>query len=136
MVKNNKITSEEADKAYNTELEYIGKKQKLNLSTLMYYKDAVINELYSIKTIPESYINSGIKIYTSLNLEAQTILENNMKKNMNVDNLQVSSVMMDPSNGKIIALIGGSDYVKSEYNRAFKKTGWINNETIFILCCT
>lgn len=117
MVKNNKITSEEADKAYNTELEYIGKKQKLNLSTLMYYKDAVINELYSIKTIPESYINSGIKIYTSLNLEAQTILENNMKKNMNVDNLQVSSVMMDPSNGKIIALIGGSDYVKSEYNR-------------------
>ena len=27
MVKNNKITSEDADKAYNTELEYIGKKQ-------------------------------------------------------------------------------------------------------------
>lgn len=118
MVKNKKITKEESIDAYNIELEYIGKKQKLNLSTLMYYKDAVINELYSIDSIPESYINSGLKIYTALDIDAQTILEENMLKNMTVDELQVSGIMMNPNNGDIIALIGGKDYVKSEYNRA------------------
>ena len=118
MVKNKKITNEEMNSALNEELTYIGKKQKLNLSTLMYYKDAVINELYSINSIPKSFINSGLKVYTTLDIEAQTILENNMIKNMTVDELQVSGIMMDPNNGNIIALIGGVDYVKSEYNRA------------------
>ena len=118
MVKNNKINENNMDNALSIELEYIGKKQKLNLSTLMYYKDAVINELYSIKNIPESYIDSGIKIYTSLDIDAQTILENNMIKYMANSDLQVASIMMNPNNGDIIALIGGTDYVKSEYNRA------------------
>ena len=118
MVKNNKIREKEAEDAYDIELKYIGKKQKLNLSTLMYYKDAVVNELNSIKSIPDSYINSGLKVYTSLDINAQTILENSMKNNINDDKLQVASIMMKPDNGAIIALIGGTDYLKTEYNRA------------------
>lgn len=118
MVKNKKISEKEAEDAYDIELKYIGKKQKLNLSTLMYYKDAVVNELNSIKSIPDSYINCGLKVYTSLDINAQTILENSMKNNINDDKLQVASIMMRPDNGAIIALIGGTDYLKTEYNRA------------------
>ena len=118
MVKNKKISEKEAEDAYDIELKSIGKKQKLNLSTLMYYKDAVVNELNSIKSIPDSYINSGLKVYTSLDINAQTILENSMKNNINDDKLQVASIMMKPDNGAIIALIGGTDYLKTEYNRA------------------
>lgn len=118
MVKNNKISEKEAEDAYDIELKYIGKKQKFNLSTLMYYKDAVVNELNSIKSIPDSYINSGLKVYTSLDINAQTILENSMKNNITDDKLQVASIMMKPDNGAIIALIGGTDYLKTEYNRA------------------
>lgn len=118
MVKNKKISEKEAEDAYDIELKYIGKKQKLNLSTLMYYKDAVVNELNSIKSIPDSYINSGLKVYTSLDINAQTILENSMKNNINDDKLQVASIMMKPDNGAIISLIGGTDYLKTEYNRA------------------
>lgn len=118
MVKNNKISEKEAEDAYDIELKYIGKKQKFNLSTLMYYKDAVVNELNGIKSIPDSYINSGLKVYTSLDINAQTILENSMKNNINDDKLQVASIMMRPDNGAIIALIGGTDYLKTEYNRA------------------
>ena len=118
MIKNKKISKEDADIAFNEELIYIGKKKKLNLSTLMYYNDAVINELYSIKSIPKSYLNNGLKIYTTLDVEAQTNLENNINNEIDDDKLQVSAVMMKPNNGEIIALIGGRDYVKSEYNRA------------------
>ncbi len=118
LVKNNIITEEEADEAYNTTLSYYGKKEVLNLSTLMYYKDAVINELNSIKTIPESLIEGGLKVYTTLDINAQTILENSMKKNLEDDNLQVAGAMINPKNGDVIALIGGTDYIKSEFNRA------------------
>ncbi|MBQ1812408.1 MAG: PBP1A family penicillin-binding protein [Bacilli bacterium] len=118
MLKNKIISEDDMNNSLNTDLVYVGKKQKLNLSTLMYYKDAVINELYSITNIPESYIDSGLKIYTSLDINAQTILEKNMINNLNDDNLQVASVMMNPNNGDIIALIGGTNYIKSEYNRA------------------
>ncbi len=121
MVKNKKITDNEADVAYKIDLTYYGKKQKLNLATLMYYKDAVMEELYNIDSIPDSLINSGLKIYTALDLDAQTKLENNMMKNIKEDEkLQVSGVMMNPENGDIIALIGGKDYGKSEFNRAIK----------------
>lgn len=118
MVKNNIISYEEMNNALIEELNYVGKKQKLNLSTLMYYKDAVINELYNISSIPKSFIESGLKVYTALDINAQTNMENNMINNIDVDNLQTAGVMMNPNNGEIIALMGGVDYVKSEYNRA------------------
>ena len=41
-----------------------------------------------------------------------------MKKNLEDDNLQVAGAMINPKNGDVIALIGGTDYIKSEFNRA------------------
>ncbi|MBP3800406.1 MAG: monofunctional biosynthetic peptidoglycan transglycosylase, partial [Bacilli bacterium] len=87
---------------------------------LMYYKDAVLNELKSIKSIPSSYIdNKGLKIYTNLDLNAQNELESSIKEEIpNESKVQVASVMMKPETGRIIALVGGRDYNYSEYNRA------------------
>lgn len=120
MLKNNLITEKEKEDALNTELIYYGKKDRLNLSTLMYYQNAVINELKSFDFISAEFIEkNGIKIYTSLDLNAQSILEDNINLNMKEDlELQISSIMMKPYNGEIIALVGGRDYSKSEYNRA------------------
>lgn len=120
MVKNNVVSQDEADKAYNVKLAFYGQKDSENSSTVMYYEDAVINELKNIKDIPASYIDSkGLKIYTNLDINAQRNLEKNIKEQIPEDSsLQVSSVMMDPNNGKIIALVGGKDYSLSQYNRA------------------
>ncbi len=118
MVKNKYITEDEAKNAYNEELVFYGKKEKLNLTTLMYYKDAVMNELNNLEVIPKDYIeNNSIKIYTNLDLEAQTKLDESIKNNVNND-LELSSVMIENKTGKIIALAGGKDYEKSQYNRA------------------
>ena len=118
MVKNGYISKEEANNAYNEELIFYGKKEKLNLTTLMYYKDAVMNELDNLKVIPKDYIeNNSIKIYTNLDLEAQTKLDESIKNNIDSD-IELSSVMIENKTGKIIALTGGKDYEKSQYNRA------------------
>ena len=120
MVKNEMISDRERDDAYNQELTYYGKKDSSNLSTVMYYQDAVLNELKNIKTIPSSYIeNKGLKIYTNLNLKAQANLEAAVKEEIPEESeIQVASVMMNPNNGRVIALIGGKDYNFSQYNRA------------------
>ncbi len=119
MVKNGYISKKEAKKAYNEKLILYGKKEKLNLTTLMYYKDAVMNELYNLKVIPKDYIeNNSIKIYTNLDLDAQTKLDNAIKNNVYDDEIELSGVMIENKTGKIIALTGGRDYEKSQFNRA------------------
>ena len=112
------ITQEEYDEAINEEIKLYGKKTQINLKTLMYYQDAVFKELKTLKGIPSTYLESGgLKIYTNLDLEAQKALEESIDKVITNDELQVNSIMMDPNDGKIIAMIGGRDYNKSQYNR-------------------
>lgn len=118
---NNKIISRKTmDETIDVKLTYYGKKENLNLSTLMYYQDAVIRELQDLNIVSENTIRQeGLKIYTNLDIEAQTSLENAIKNNLEVkEEMQTSAVMINPNNGAIIALAGGKDYSKSQYNRA------------------
>ena len=113
------ITKNEMKNAISEELTYYGKKEKLNLSTLMYYKDAVMKELSDLKILPNDYLeNNSIKIYTNLDLKAQKELEKSVKTNIQNNNIQVSSVMIENKTGRIISLVGGKDYEKSQFNRA------------------
>ena len=119
MVKNKYITEEESKEAYNTKLVYYGIEERNNLSTLMYYQDAVIDELKNIDSIPTSFLaTGGLKIYTNLDIDLQKNMEENMKNDISNENLEIASVAMEPNTGKIFALIGGRDYRKSQFNRA------------------
>ncbi len=119
MVNNNYITEKEKENAYKAELTYVGKKENEDIPTLMYYQDAVMKELEEIGTIPTSFLETGgLKIYTNLDMNAQKILDESIAKNLeNKPDLQVASVMMDPNTGKILAIAGGRDYNKSQFNR-------------------
>lgn len=118
MVRNKYITEDEMNKIYNTELSFYGIDDTQILSSINYYKDAVMNELKSINTIPDSLLDTGgIKIYTNLDKNVQKELENNIKNEMSNTTMQVASTIIKPDSGKVIALIGGKDYSKSEFNR-------------------
>ncbi len=121
MLNNKKIDAETFNNLFKDTIEIYGKNNSNNLQTLMYYQDAVMDELESLKEIPNSLVESGgLKIYTNLNIEAQTKLEESILSNMNDDDVQVSSLIIDPKSGKIMALVGGKDYKSSQYNRATK----------------
>ena len=124
LVKNNIITKEEKDIAYNEELNIIGYNEKDDLSSINYFQDAVMNELKSIGSIPNNYNDlNGLKIYTTLDLNAQQILEKNTKEVFSDnDYLETASVIMDPNTGSVLALMGGRDYNKSSYNRVISST--------------
>ncbi|MFI3260767.1 MAG: transglycosylase domain-containing protein [bacterium] len=119
MLNNQLITNEEFDNLFLDEIIIYGKHTENDLQMIMYYQDAVLNELYSIEQIPTSLIDSGgLKIYTTLDLEAQENLENNILEYKTDDEIQVASVLIEPSTGAVLALTGGMDYSSSTYNRA------------------
>lgn len=120
LVQNKAITEEEKISAYNEELNIVGEKSIENLSTVMYYHDAVMKELEGIDSIPRSLIEAnGLKVYTTLDLEAQSTLENSIKDSIPASSkAQVAAVMMNPNNGAVLALVGGKNYNESSYNRA------------------
>ncbi len=119
MVNNDMMTQEELEGLFQQEIPIHGRASEENLDMLMYYQDAVIQELKAIKTIPDALIqNGGIKIYTYLDLDAQKILEQNIIKHLGNTDLQSASVIVDPNTGGVIALSGGVKYSKSQYNRA------------------
>lgn len=121
MVKNNYISAEEANKAYKTKLTYQSNEQKDTLKMMRYYQDAVMDELEKIDSIPASFLDTGgIKIYTNLDTNAQKILEESANNNITNDSIELAGIVMDPNTGKVLALTGGRDYNKSQYNRATK----------------
>ena len=118
MLRDGYITEEQLNEAYNKELVFHDNSEDESLKSVMYFQDAVINELKTISSIPSSFLTTGgLKIYTTLDLKAQKAIEESINKNMNSD-VQVASIVMDPNNGSILGMVGGSDYTKSQYNRA------------------
>ncbi len=116
MVKNKIITEKEMQEAYSQELKIVANSNTSHLKTLMYYQNAVLDEL---KNIPGINLNESLKIYTNLNLDLQRNLEENINKNMeNIDEAQIASIIIEPKTGKILALTGGKNFYKSEFNRA------------------
>ena len=118
MVNNKSITDSDMNLAINTELSYIGNKNDNITSGKLYFKDAVLNELSSISSVPSSILETGgIKIYTTLDNKAQTELEKSID-DRDLKDLEIASVMMNPENGEVLALVGGKDYNTSQFNRA------------------
>ena len=119
MYKNNYITKEEYDNLFQNEIPIYGKKKTNNMQTLMYYHDAVISELNSIKNVPKDLIKSGgLKVYTNLDINTQKKLDETFIQYKEKDNVERASIITTPKDGKIIALAGGYNYAKSQFNRA------------------
>lgn len=117
MVQNGYITEEQSKEAYNTELTFIGSLNENDSSILRYFEDALLEELENLTSVPKSFLETGgLKIYTTLDKEAEKILEENIQKYVDGD-LQIASVLMNPENGEIKAIAGGTNYSKSEFNR-------------------
>lgn len=118
LYENNKISKSKYNSLFKDKIEIYGKRENNNLTSIMYYQDAVLSELNSIKQVPDSLIKSGgLKIYTAFDVNTQKSLEEAIENNMKDDKTEVASVYINPDTGGIMALAGGRDYNKSQYNR-------------------
>lgn len=119
MINNNKIDKKTADTLFKNDIEIYANKNTDRINTVMYYQDAVLEELKNDINISKEIIQrKGIKIYTNFNPEIQELLEKNIYNYMKNEEMQVASIIIDPSTGGVMSLVGGLDYAKSQFNRA------------------
>ena len=129
MVSEDIITKEEANKAYDQEL-------KLSSRPVFTYKAPFFTSyiIQQLKTLygEEALYTSGMKIYTTLNYELQKEAERVVKKYIEIGTRpsyiggekvpslnyrEASLLSLDPQTGYILAMQGGSDFLKNEFNR-------------------
>ena len=121
MVNNRYISENEMKKIYNEKISFYGKNDKVELSSVYYYKDAVMDEMKNIKQIPKTMLETDeLNIYTNLDKNVQKKLEETVDTEMKSTSMQVASIVVEPKTAKIVGLIGGKDYSKSQFNRATK----------------
>lgn len=120
MLENGYITKEQYDQAVNEKLEF--NSQEAKPSAHPFFVAYVIQELekeYGTDVVRRG----GLKVYTSMDPEVQddaeqTLLDhyNKLPKYANVD--QAAMVVEDVATGEILAMVGGVDFNRSQFNNA------------------
>ncbi len=124
------ITRDEYDRALKTVVEiYDGLRASEPYGR--YFKEDVRRQLVE-RFGAERVSQGGLQVYTTINLEMQRAaeaaveqgllaIEKTLPKRKNAapgEPLQAALVAIDPTNGHVLAMVGGRDFVKSSYNRA------------------
>lgn len=95
-----------------------------------YFTDYVIHRIRRMG--PEFGVRPGLKVYTTLDPEMQRAARDNLERNLTRlerlhpalarrdrrDPLESAMVAIDPRTGGILAMVGGRDYGRSQFNRA------------------
>ncbi|OZH54590.1 penicillin-binding protein [Hydrocoleum sp. CS-953] len=117
------INQQEADRARRSRVEINPKAIEIIQSTIApYYYSYVFSELEDL--LGEDLAREGnFVVQTALNPEIQTHAETTLQDTINntgsyANFSQGAIVTIDSRNGEVIALTGGADYQKSQFNRA------------------
>ncbi|MFP7492624.1 PBP1A family penicillin-binding protein [Terribacillus saccharophilus] len=85
-----------------------------------YFQDHITAELAEVLNMDEADISSaGYHVYTTMDPAQQLKLEEQVADTIPADTkLQTGAIAMDPDTGAVTAMVGGTDYKASTYNRA------------------
>ncbi len=120
-IKHEFYLEKDAPKIYDPEFATIVyPKTSANKSLAPSFTDLVLDYLlthFDEKTIYEG----GLEVYTTLNYDMQVIAEktfNHYKPIVEDENLQGGMVTLDSTNGHIVSIVGGRNFVPGNFNRA------------------
>ncbi|WP_157729321.1 transglycosylase domain-containing protein [Tumebacillus algifaecis] len=121
MVEEGKVTKQEADTAFATELKFAALKAPKGRAP--YFTDYVSYQLKQVYGVSDDDLyRGGLKIQTTLDpamqKAAEDIVATHLKKHPDI---QVALLSIDPNTGEIKAMVGGQNYAESSYNRTLAK---------------
>ncbi len=85
-----------------------------------YFVDYVVSALRRMFPGEEGAVTSGLNVYTTLDMHAQRTAEDAVRRTVASmpARVQAAVVVLRPSTGEILAMVGGRDYRVSQFNRA------------------
>lgn len=111
-----KITLECFNTYENVIPEIYGKLDKARTSNAPYYIDLILNEFNNSNNFNKINKENGIKIYTNIDKKIYELIDEAINKYKTNDDIEIAIIAID-NNGKVLANVGGSDYLTSSYNR-------------------
>ncbi|MBB5021702.1 penicillin-binding protein 1A [Desulfurispira natronophila] len=132
------ITESQYDDAVNEQLEITGHHRQLNKAP--YVNDMVRNYLLENYGADAIY-HQGLNVYTTIDINAQLEAQQAITKGLDAyvgrhpnglphetppEDLQFSLISVDNNDGSILALVGGTNFYTSQFNRAtngFRQSG-------------
>ncbi len=123
MLRNGYITQEQYDSTINEQPEIADKKttdEEIN-DIAPYFVDYIRYLINNDARFSSSDIaRGGLTIYTTLDVNCQNAANDAINNSLEYrnNNLDASLVSIDPDNGNIVAMVGGKDYEKDQFNLA------------------
>ena len=126
MAETGDISQEEAAQAKATELKIAPTKGRIDVSDAPYFADYVQNQLSDLISGQGA---DHLRIYTTIDMDLQraayaavtkhlAALDKIQAKRFPEGTVQAALVAMNADTGEIVAMVGGRDYSKSQFNRA------------------
>lgn len=117
------------EQKYITQAEYYtAKKEKIHFAdqteseedNIGYYRDFAAKEAADILNEDyEKVLASGYHIYTTLNKKLQKDAESHLERLVKPESeLEISMITLRPNDGAVLSMLGGTNYIKSPFNRA------------------
>jgi 1A family penicillin-binding protein len=110
MVEEHFITQDEAVKAYEEKLVINPPIAQIQAPHFVMYVKSLLDDEYGDRYVAQS----GLQVYTSLDLDTQNMVQNVVKKQVedlaNLDVTNGAAEVTDPQNGQILAMVGSKDY--------------------------
>lgn len=126
MIEANVITAEQSNAAKQTPLEIRKITSGKDLQGMPYFSQFVTEEMPKVVSDPEALQRS--RIYTTIDPDLQKIaykIVNNRLEKLDKyfpkkpkGNLQAALVAIRPKTGEIVAMVGGRDFLETQFNRA------------------
>lgn len=126
LAENGSVESGQAELARAAQLD-LREPMKKTVSTAPHFVDTALKSIEGGFDGDFLNANLNMRVYTTLNTQmqrtAQTALTQyveklNAKRGKDAKPLEAALVSLDPHTGRVLAMVGGSDYQKSQFNRA------------------
>ena len=109
------ITDEEYREAVNAKIELATPKDAPHVAP--YFVEYVKQDLIS-RLGPEKVYGGGLRVHTTLDPDIQRIAEKSAKRLDAADDPEVALVAIRHGDGAVLAMVGGRDYAKNQFNLA------------------
>ncbi|WP_195257849.1 transglycosylase domain-containing protein [Bacillus paralicheniformis] len=119
MEKENKLTKKQAAELKKLPLRFEKQDKQTTAKTAPYFYDEAVKEIARLLHLtPEQAETGGYNVFTTLNPRLQKIAEDTIERTIDSSSdIQAGFAAINPSDGSVLALVGGRDYEKSPFNR-------------------
>lgn len=117
LLNDGKISHNEFFKAINETPKIFGKNPHTQNDYAPYFQDLVIKEILEMGFLNDK-LYQGIKVYTTLDLDLNKKILELLDSYHPKNDIEFSAYCIEPKTGEVKAIIGGTNYLKSTFNRA------------------